>query len=49
MSRKPASEPPKKPVATREDRLKSALKANMARRKAQARARDGAAKTNEEK
>ena len=33
---------PKKPAtkaATREDRLKAALKANMARRKAQARAR----------
>ncbi len=49
MSRKPASETPRKPPASRDDRLKSALKANMARRKAQARARDGMAKTNEEK
>ena len=30
---------PAKPAATREDRLKAALKANMAKRKAQARAR----------
>ena len=40
-------EPPPKPKdtkakASRDDRLKAALKANMARRKAQARARDGA-------
>jgi hypothetical protein len=40
------SGPPKPPRAeeTREDRLKAALKANMARRKAQARAR-GAGQT----
>lgn len=31
-----------KPAATREDRLKAALKANMARRKAQAKARASA-------
>ncbi|MFO6462785.1 hypothetical protein [uncultured Jannaschia sp.] len=30
----------KRPPETREDRLKAALKANMGRRKAQARARD---------
>ena len=39
MSRKPASEPTTKKAQPREDRLKAALKANMARRKAQARAR----------
>ena len=33
-------------VLTREDRLKSALKANMARRKAQAKARTGQNKEN---
>jgi hypothetical protein len=33
----------KKQPETREDRLKAALKANMAKRKAQARARAGAA------
>lgn len=32
-----------KGITTREDRLKAALKANMAKRKAQARARDAAA------
>jgi hypothetical protein len=38
------STPSRKPKApeSREDRLKAALKANMARRKAQARARSGA-------
>ena len=36
------------PAATREDRLKAALKANLARRKAQARARsDTPARTSE--
>ena len=39
MSRKPASDAPKQPKAPRDDRLKAALKANMARRKAQAQAR----------
>ena len=34
---------------TREDRLKAALKANMARRKAQARARAAATETDNEK
>ena len=39
--RKPDPAKPRKPAAemTREDRLKAALKANMARRKAQAKAR----------
>ena len=39
-------DPPKKPAKTgenREDRLSAALKANLARRKAQARARSGGA------
>jgi hypothetical protein len=40
MSRKPAPDPAKKPSPSREDRLKAALKANMGRRKAQAKARD---------
>lgn len=52
MARK---DPPKKPAKTgetREDRLSAALKANLARRKAQARARsegttDGAGQDNE--
>jgi len=39
MSRKPAPSKPKASSQSREDRLKSALKANMARRKAQAKAR----------
>ena len=39
MSDKPASDTPKKPKPGRDARLKAALKANMARRKAQARAR----------
>lgn len=40
MSRDPVPDRPKKPAAVpREDRLKAALKANMARRKAQAKAR----------
>ena len=39
-----------KPALTREDRLKAALKANMAKRKAQARARAAdAGKTEKEK
>ena len=36
---KPAKGQPAKPASRRDDRLKAALKANMARRKAQARAR----------
>jgi len=46
MSRKPVQKAPAKAGQSREDRLKTALKANMARRKAQAKARaqtDGAA------
>ena len=41
--RKPDPASPRKPAVemTREDRLKAALKANMARRKAQAKARAG--------
>jgi hypothetical protein len=40
MSDKPTTKPGKKPKPDRDERLKAALKANMARRKAQARARD---------
>jgi len=39
MAKKETSHSGKKPAPTRDDRLKSALKANLARRKAQARAR----------
>jgi hypothetical protein len=39
MERKNAPKPKADPGQTREDRLKTALKANMAKRKAQARAR----------
>lgn len=41
QDQKPPPASPRKPAgpATREDRLKAALKANMARRKAQAKAR----------
>ncbi|WP_289080530.1 hypothetical protein [uncultured Sulfitobacter sp.] len=39
MSKDTASQKPPKPNVLREDRLKAALKANMGRRKAQARAR----------
>lgn len=39
---------PKKPESQRAARLKAALKANLARRKAQARARDAAAKAGKE-
>ncbi len=39
MDRKSDKSTAKKPAETREDRLKAALKANMGRRKAQARAR----------
>ena len=42
MSDKVTSDQPKKPAQTREERLKAALKANMAKRKAQARARAAA-------
>ncbi|WP_372604863.1 hypothetical protein [Actibacterium sp.] len=39
MSDKPRKPKPAKPAISREDRLKQALKANLARRKQQARAR----------
>lgn len=41
MSRNETPSSKEKAAADREDRLKAALKANMARRKAQARARTG--------
>ncbi|WP_370400228.1 hypothetical protein [Sulfitobacter sp. JB4-11] len=41
MASQSSSSGPRKSDRNREDRLKSALKANMARRKAQARARAG--------
>ncbi|MGR3376783.1 MULTISPECIES: hypothetical protein [Roseobacteraceae] len=41
MEQKPGA--PKSPRETREDRLKAALKANLARRKAQARAKKAGA------
>ncbi|WP_292020218.1 hypothetical protein [Maritimibacter sp. UBA3975] len=44
MSRKPDLSPKEKAAQERDDRLKAALKANMARRKAQARARDAGTK-----
>ncbi len=49
--RKPDPASPRKPAEemTREDRLKAALKANMARRKAQAKARAAGAADNENK
>ncbi|MGR3363486.1 MAG: hypothetical protein ACU0CY_04825 [Maritimibacter harenae] len=40
MTRNPDTSPKEKAAREREERLKKALKANMARRKAQARARD---------
>ena len=43
MNEKPASAPAKPTRPSRDDRLKAALKANMARRKAQAKARTRAA------
>jgi hypothetical protein len=42
MSSKPSSTPDQKAKPDRDARLKAALKANMARRKAQARARSAA-------
>ncbi|MFD1157941.1 hypothetical protein [Roseovarius aestuarii] len=42
MDKKAPAKKPKKAVESREDRLKQALKANLARRKAQSRARDAA-------
>ena len=50
MNDKPASVPAKPTRLGRDDRLKAALKANMARRKAQARARSaGPSDQNKEK
>ena len=40
MNKKESVKKPKQTGETREDRLKQALKANLARRKAQAKARD---------
>jgi len=40
--------PKSKSTQDREDRLKAALKVNLARRKAQAKARDGAGKVQEQ-
>ena len=48
MDKKPAETGRKAPKPDREDRLKAALKANMARRKAQARARGAAADDKDE-
>ncbi|MEM5521537.1 hypothetical protein [Sulfitobacter sp. AS59] len=45
MSQGTAPQKPKTAKAIREDRLKAALKANMGRRKAQARARKAETKT----
>ena len=42
MEKKTGAKPQDKATETREDRLKAALKANLARRKAQARARNAA-------
>ena len=42
MDKKPPTKKPKQTGGAREDRLKQALKANLARRKAQMRARDAA-------
>lgn len=41
MTSKPASRKPTQTAQSREDRLKAALKANLARRKSQARAKAG--------
>jgi len=49
MDRKPETRRPAKPAPSRDDRLKAALKANMARRKAQAKARDAGARDETEK
>ncbi len=47
MGKKPSDIQPKKAPATREERLKTALKANLQKRKAQARARDAESNDNE--
>jgi hypothetical protein len=46
MARKSGSGTSKSATASRENRLKAALKANLAKRKAQTRARSGADKNN---
>ncbi len=48
MDEKQAHPRPKKPLSAREARLKAALKANLARRKAQAKARGQAGKSGQE-
>ncbi|MEY1556329.1 hypothetical protein AB3Y40_11905 [Yoonia sp. R2331] len=47
MTQNPKPKGGDKAPQSREDRLKAALKANMAKRKAQARARAGAARDND--
>ncbi len=42
MEQKPANSQKKKPAKTREERLRAALRANLKRRKSQARARQDA-------
>lgn len=49
MNHKPQSPKPPKKEGAREDRLKAALKANMARRKAQAKARAAEARDDKDK
>ncbi|WJY20410.1 hypothetical protein QTA57_11115 [Fontisubflavum oceani] len=49
MERKTTKSSPSNKGKTREDRLKSALKANLQRRKAQARARDAASESESKK
>lgn len=48
MSEKATGKPPRKSPQTRQERLKQALKANIARRKAQARARTSGARPKED-
>ncbi|MDU8945832.1 hypothetical protein [Ovoidimarina sediminis] len=45
MGKKPATPKAKSPSSSREDRLKAALKANLQKRKAQARARTAETKS----
>lgn len=49
MSERPRKDRPAKQAETREERLKAALKANLQRRKAQAKARCGADEAKPEK
>jgi hypothetical protein len=48
MNRKPDTKTPSKKAVSREDRLKAALKANMGRRKAQAKAREAGVRNENE-